>query len=93
MTTRFVLSIGGAIGLAVSCIVLALLWYGFSGLLVFGHTNLRHFLWPSFIMLTNGWRSTPAGILITVSSVAINCLLYMTVVYSLWRVLRLFTPR
>ena len=93
MTTRVVLSIGGAVGLAVSCIVLALLWYGFSGLLVIGHTNLRHLLWPSFIMLTNGWRSTPAGILITVSSVAINCLVYMAVVYSLWRVLRLITPR
>jgi len=93
MTRRFVLSIGGAIGLAVSCFVLALLWYGFSGLLVVGHTNLRHYLWPSFIMLTYGWRSTPAGIMITVSSVAINCLLYMAVAYSLWKVLRLITPR
>ena len=38
-----------------------------------------HALWPSFIMLTLGWRTTPAGILITISSVAINCLVYGSV--------------
>jgi len=74
MKTTLVL--GGLCGLVVSGGILTLLWFGFSGLLIFGHTNLRHMLWPSFIMLTNGWRSTPAGIMITISSVAINCLLY-----------------
>lgn len=93
MTTRLILFIGGAIGLGVCGVVLALLWCGVSGVLLVNNTNLEDLFWPSFIMLTTGWRSTPAGIMITISSVVINCLLYMAVAYVLWKILRLITVR
>jgi len=93
MATRWFVFVGGAIGLAVCCIVLALMWYGVSGVLYVNDTNLGHILWPSSVMLVVGWRSTVPGIMLTVSSVAINCLLYMVVAYSLWGVLRLITRR
>jgi hypothetical protein len=36
-------------------------------------------LWPSSAMLTLGWCCTVPGIMTTISSVAINCLLYMAI--------------
>ena len=39
--------------------------------------NLTRLLWPSSMMLTVTWRCTVPGIMTTLSSIAINCLLYM----------------
>ena len=80
MKTTFVL--GALIGLAVSSAVLTLMWFGVSGVLAVGQTDLTYVFWPSSIMLVGGWRTTPAGILITISSVIINCLLYGVVVVT-----------
>ena len=92
MKTKSVLFIGGAFGLLASSAVLILMWSGVSGILVVGHTHLRHLFWPSSIMLTADWCCTVPGVMITASSVAINCLLYMAITYSLWRIFRLITP-
>jgi hypothetical protein len=42
-------------------------------------------------MLTTGWHSTIPGVTITVSSVALNCLLYMAIADLLWVVIRAIT--
>lgn len=89
MTTRQVLLVGGIVGLTVSSAVLALLWFGVSGVLVMGKTDLMYVFWPSSVMLVTGWRSTILGMMITASSVVINCLLYMALAYTLLRVVRL----
>ena len=89
MTTRQVLLVGGIVGLTVSSAVLALLWFGVSGVLVMGKTDLMYVFWPSSVMLGTGWRSTIPGMMITASSVVINCLLYMALAYALLRVVRL----
>jgi hypothetical protein len=89
MTTRHVLIVGGVVGLLVSSAVLALLWFGVSGVLVIGKTDLMYVFWPSSVMLIKGWRSTIPGVMITASSVAINCLLYMALAYALQRVVLL----
>jgi hypothetical protein len=93
MTTRQVLFVGGIAGLLVSSAVLALLWFGVAGVLFTGNTNLMHVFWPSSVMLVLGWCCTVPGIMITASSVVINCLLYMGVAYSLRVVVRLITHR
>ena len=93
MTIRQVLIVGGIGGLLVSSAVLALLWFGVSGTLIVGKTDLMYVFWPSSTFLVVGWRSTVPGVLITVSSVAINCILYMAIAYSLWRFVRLITHR
>ncbi len=56
---------------------LALLWFGVAGVLYTGNTNLMHVFWPSSVMLVGGWCCTVPGIMITASSVVINCSLYM----------------
>jgi hypothetical protein len=89
MTTRRVLIVGGTIGLLVSSVVLALLWFGVSGVLIIGKTDLMYVFWPSSVMLVTGWRSTIPGVMITASSVVINCLLYMAFAYALLRFARL----
>ena len=89
MTTRQVLLAGGIVGLSVSGVVLALLWFGVSGVLIVGRTDLMYVFWPSSVMLVVGWRSTIPGIMITASSVVINCLLYMALAYALLLVARL----
>jgi hypothetical protein len=70
-----------------SLAVLTLMWVGVSGVLNIGHTDLMYVFWPSSLMLTAGWRSTPLGIASTVVSVSLNCLLYLAVAYGLRRVL------
>jgi hypothetical protein len=45
------------------------------------------------VMLIVGWRRTIPGMMITASAVAINCLLYMLVAYSLRVVVRLIAHR
>jgi hypothetical protein len=89
MTTRQVLIVGGIVGLIMSSAVVALIWFGVAGVLNVGHTDLMYVLWPSSVMLVVGWRSTIPGVVITAMSVAINCLLYMTLAYALLRVVRL----
>jgi hypothetical protein len=93
MTTRQVLLIGSIVGLSVSSAVLALLRFGVSGVLWVGNASLMHLFWPSSVMLVVGWRNTIPGVMITVSSVAINCLLYMAVAYSLRIVVRFVAHR
>jgi hypothetical protein len=89
MTTRQVLIVGGIVGLIVSSAVLALLWFGVAGVLYLGDTNLMYIFWPSSMMLLVGWRSTIHGMMITATSIAINCLLYIGLSYALLRVGRL----
>jgi len=69
--------------------VLMLLWFGVAGVLIVGHTDTMYVLWPSSSILTVGWRSTVPGVMTTMASVAINCLLYMAIVYVLHRVVRI----
>jgi hypothetical protein len=89
MTTRRVLIAGAIVGLLVSSAVLALIWFGVAGVLNVGRTHLMYVFWPSSVMLVVGWRSTIPGVMITASSVVINCLLYMVLAYALLRVVRL----
>jgi hypothetical protein len=78
MTIKQTAATGGAVALLVSGAVLTLLYYGLAwDIMQIGHTDLRVILWPSSVMLTIGWCSTAPGIMTTISSVAINCLLYM----------------
>lgn len=83
MTTRQVLIVGGIVGLLVSSLVLALIWFGVGGVLNVGGTDVMYVFWPSSVMLVVGWRSTIPDVMITASSVVINCLLYMAVAYAL----------
>ena len=89
MSTRQVLIVGGIVGLLVSSAVLALLWFGVAGVLYVSGSNLMYVFWPSSVMLVTTWRSTVPGVMITLSSVAINCLLYMSVAYALTRLAQL----
>ena len=89
MTTRQILIVGGTVGLLVSSALLALLWFGAAGVLVIGKTDLMYVFWPSSVMLVTGWRSTIPGMMITASSVVINCLLYMAFAYAPLRFARL----
>ena len=54
MTTRRVLLAGGIVGLLVSGVVLALLWFGVAGVLGVGGTDLMSVLWPSSCDARNG---------------------------------------
>ena len=95
MTTRQVLILGGIVGLLVSTVVLALMWFGVGGILEVRGADLMYVFWPSSVMLVVGWRSTIPGLMITASSVVINCLLYMAIAYALLlvvRFLRRFPP-
>jgi hypothetical protein len=59
------------------------MWFRVSGVLRVGHTELMYVLWPSSVMLIVGWRSTLPGIAITLFSVILNCVTYITVVLLL----------
>jgi hypothetical protein len=90
MTVRQTAAIGGTVGLIVSGAVLALLWrFGVWRLMRIGGTDLRVVLWPSSVMLTGGWCSTLPGIMTTISSIAINCLLYAAIALGLRACFRL----
>jgi hypothetical protein len=91
LTNRTVLLIGALFGLAISGAVLTLLWFGVAGVL---HPNATgtdwmHVFWPASVMLVVGWRSTIPGLMITVSAVGINCVLYMAIAYAIWQLARL----
>lgn len=80
MTVRQTAVVGGTVGLIVSAAVLVLLGsFGVWHLMRVGSTDLRVMVWPSSAMLTAGWCSTLPGIMTTIASIAINCLLYAAV--------------
>ena len=86
MTTNKSAMIACAGALSVCGVVLGLLWrYGVWEIMVLGKTDVRAILWPSSIMITVGWCSTLAGIMTTISSMAINCLLYIGIALLLRR--------
>ena len=95
MTVRQTAAVGGAVALIVSGTVLFLLRrFGVWRLMRVGSTDLRIVLWPSSVMLTSGWCSTIPGIMTTISSVAINCLLYIVIALLLRACVRLIVkPR
>ena len=93
MSTRQLLIVGSIVGLLVSSAVLALLWFGVAGVLVVGKADLTYVFWPASVMLTVGWHRTIPGMMITASAVALNCLLYMAVAYSLRVAVRLIAHR
>lgn len=76
MTTRRVVLIGAVLGFIVPVIALTFLRFGLPSDFMAGNVNLTHVLWPSYGMLTVGWRSTVHGIVTTITAVAINCLIY-----------------
>lgn len=77
MRIRSTILVGGITGLVVSCGVLALVWFGVSGVLRVGHTDLMYVLWPSSLILIGGWHTTQLGIILTICSVIVNCLMYV----------------
>ncbi len=89
MTSRQVLLMGVILGFCASAAVLVLLWFGVAGVLIVGRTDMMYILWPTSSMLTVGWCSTVTGVMTTLALVAINCLLYMVIVYALHRVVRI----
>ena len=89
MTTRQALIVGDIVGLLVSSVVLALLWFGVAGVLIVGKTDLMYVFWPASVMLVVGWHSTIHGMMITALAIAINCLLYMVIAYVLLWLARL----
>jgi hypothetical protein len=89
MTIRQTAVAGGIAALLVSGTVLTFLWrFGVWRIMQIGHTDLRVVLWPSSVMLTGGWCSTVPGIMTTISSVAINCFLYVGIALLLRSCLR-----
>ena len=85
MGLKLTVTFGAAIGLVVSCGIIALLWLGVSGVLEVGRTDLMYAIWPSSRMLIGGWHTTPLGILVTIFSIVTNCLLYAGVALILRR--------
>ncbi len=69
-------AVGAVCGLIVCGGVLMLMWFGVSGVLKVGQTNVKYIIWPTAIVLTVGWRTTPLGIFITFCSVVTNCVMY-----------------
>jgi hypothetical protein len=92
MTVRQAVIAGGSLGLTVPALVLALLWrYGIWEIML-GDTDLRKMLWPSSVIMMVGWCCTVPGVLLTVLSIAINCLLYVAVALLLRAGIRLALP-
>jgi TRAP-type C4-dicarboxylate transport system permease small subunit len=81
------------VGLVISGAILKLLALGVSGVLIVSGIDLMHLLWPSSMMLTVGWHTTPTGITITALSVVLNCFLYLGIAMLLRFFLRLVLPR
>ncbi len=92
ITVRRTVMAGGAVGLAIPLAVLALLEiYGVWQIMV-GRIDLRAVLWPSSIMLPINWYCTVAGLLTTMSSLAINCLIYIAIALLLRAGVRAVAP-
>ena len=79
MSVRQAVLTGGAVGLGVSATVLALFWRYGVWQIMFGKTDLRTLLWPSSVLMRLDWCCSVAGVLTTVLSVLINCLLYIAI--------------
>jgi hypothetical protein len=79
VTTKVIAIIGFIIGLIVACSVLCMIYFGVSGILMVGNTDLMYLVWPSGMMLLIGWHTTMQGIMTTLLAVVINCFLYLTV--------------
>jgi|SRR5690348_7457406 hypothetical protein len=92
MTVRQTVVAGGVVGLAVSVVVLTLLWrYGVWEIML-GNIDLRVVLWPSSVMVPVTWSRTVPGILTTISSLAVNCLIYITIALLLRTGFRALKP-
>jgi len=78
VTKRQVAIMAGVVGLIASAVELALIRFGVLGVLRADGIDFVHILWPSSVMLISRW-CTVQGLLITVSSIAINCLLYVAI--------------
>lgn len=76
MVMKKTIIVGGLIGLIVPIITIVILWFGLGFGISIDGINITNLLWPSSIMLIRGWRSTLPGVMITLSSIVINCLLY-----------------
>jgi hypothetical protein len=59
--------------------------------IMLGKVDLRAVLWPSSIMLPINWYSTVSGLLTTISSVAINCSIYIGIALLLRAAIRAIT--
>lgn len=79
MKIKRVVLISAILGLIVPVIALTLLSFGLPSDFVAHDVNLTQVLWPPYVMLVVGWHSTFRGIFITISAVAINCLIYVTI--------------
>ncbi len=90
MTVRRTVVAGGVAGLVVSGAVLVFFWLFGVWRILIGTTNLRVVLWPSSVMLTAGWHTTLLGIMTTVSSIALNCLMYIAIALVLRSCIRSF---
>jgi len=88
VTGRQVAILGGAVGLMVSAVILALVWWGVSGVLFVGNVDLASVFWPSFFLLTTSWHSSVPGAVITLCAIAINCLIYALLALALWAAVR-----
>jgi hypothetical protein len=80
--------LGGAVGLAVSAVILVLLWWGVAGILFVGNVDLASLFWPSFFLLTTNWHSSVPGAAITLCAIAINCLIYALLALAVWAAVR-----
>jgi hypothetical protein len=76
MSARQAAILGGAVGLAVSAVILVLLRWGVAGILFVGNADLASLFWSSFFLLTTNWHSSVPGAAISLCAVAINCLIY-----------------
>lgn len=93
MTGRQAAILGGAVGLTVSAVILALVWSGVSGVLFVGSVDLASVFWPSFFLLTTGWHSSVPGAVIILCALAINCLIYALLALALWAAARNISAR
>ena len=80
VTGRKAASLGCGMGLTVCAAILALMWWGVSGVLFVGNVDLASVFWPSFFLLTTTWHSSAYRVAITLSAIAINCLIYALLV-------------
>ena len=88
MTGRQAAILGGGMGLTVSAVILALMWWGVSGVLFVSNIDLASVFWPSFFLLTTRWHSSVHGAVITLCAIAINCVIYALLTAAVWAVVR-----
>lgn len=84
---------GGVLGLVAPAVVLTLFSVYGVWQIMFRHTDLRTVFWPSSVMMITGWCCTVPGVLITISSAAINVVLYAFVAVAIRSCLRFVAGR